>query len=69
MAQQTTTQGSASSQMWDPLEAFVREHIQRFIQPLLEEEITALLGRPNPRGVPRGMPPRACGMATASPGG
>jgi putative transposase len=32
--------------MWERLEGFVREHIQRFIQTLLEEEVTALLGRP-----------------------
>jgi putative transposase len=32
--------------MWERLEGFVREHIQRFIQALLEEEVTALLGRP-----------------------
>jgi putative transposase len=46
MEQQTTTQPSSSSQMWEQLEAFVREQIQRFIQALLEEEVTALLGRP-----------------------
>jgi hypothetical protein len=32
--------------MWESLEVFVREHIQRFIQTLLEEEVTALVGRP-----------------------
>jgi transposase-like protein len=32
--------------MWERLEVFVREHIQRFIQALLEEEVSALLGRP-----------------------
>lgn len=31
MEQKITTQGSASSPMWDRLEAFVREPIQRFI--------------------------------------
>jgi putative transposase len=46
MAQQTTTQSSASSQMWERLEVFVREQVQRFIQALLEEEVSALLGRP-----------------------
>ena len=46
MAQQTTPQGSASSHMWERLEAFAREQVQRFIQALLEEEITELLGRP-----------------------
>src|SRR5918997_2560046 len=43
--QKTTTQSSSSSQMWERLEVFVREQVQRFIQSLLEEEITALLGR------------------------
>lgn len=42
MQQQTTTRAVASSPMWDRLELFVREHIQRFIQALLEEEVTAL---------------------------
>jgi putative transposase len=46
MAQKTTTHVVSSSEMWERLEAFVREQIQRFIQALLEEEVTALLGRP-----------------------
>ena len=46
MEQKTTTLPSSSSQMWERLEAFVREQIQRFIQALLEEEVTALVGRP-----------------------
>jgi putative transposase len=46
MEQKTTSQLSSSSQMWEQLEAFVREQVQRFIQALLEEEVTALLGRP-----------------------
>jgi putative transposase len=45
MEQQTTSQASSSSQIWERLETFVREHVQRFIQALLEEEITELLGR------------------------
>jgi putative transposase len=45
MAQKTTTQSSSSSQMWERLEEFVREQVQRFIQALLEEEVSALLGR------------------------
>jgi putative transposase len=46
MEQKTTRQPSSSSQMWERLEAFVREQVQRLIQALLEEEVTALLGRP-----------------------
>jgi putative transposase len=45
MQQQTTTQPASSSQRWERLEAFVREQGQPFIQALLEEEITELLGR------------------------
>src|SRR4029453_9793665 len=63
MEQKTTTQSSSSSQMWERLEAFVREQVQRFIQALLEEEVSALLGRPKsarrvpvdgPRGIGNG---------------
>jgi putative transposase len=46
MDQKTTIDVGPSSDMWERLEGFVREHIQRFIQALLEEEVTALLGRP-----------------------
>lgn len=46
MAQKITPPVGSSSEMWERLEVFVREHIQRFIQTLLEEEVTALLGRP-----------------------
>jgi putative transposase len=46
MEQKTTVQTSPSSSMWERLEAFVREQVQQFIQALLEEEVTALLGRP-----------------------
>lgn len=46
MAQQNTAQHSSSSPIWEPLETFVREQVQRLIQALLEEEVTALLGRP-----------------------
>lgn len=46
MAQKTTTHAGSSSEMWERLEVFVREPIQRFIQALLEEEVTAVIGRP-----------------------
>jgi putative transposase len=45
MEQKTTTQTLSSSEIWERLEVFVREQVQRFIQALLEEEITTLLGR------------------------
>jgi putative transposase len=34
-----------TTEMWERLEVFVRGQVQRFIQALLEEEVTALLGR------------------------
>ena len=69
MAQKTTTQASSSSQKWERLEVFVREQVQRFIQALLDEEITALLGRAKSARRASWMPPWACAMAgdAASP--
>ena len=46
MEQKTRTHAVPSSHLWEQREGFVREPIQRFIQALLEEEVTALLGRP-----------------------
>jgi hypothetical protein len=46
MEQKTTTHVVSSSEMWERLEGCVREQIQRFIQALLAEEVTAVLGRP-----------------------
>lgn len=46
MKEQSTGVGAASScAWWDHLEDFVRGHIQRFIQSLVEEEVTERLGR------------------------
>lgn len=45
MGKQITPPSRPSSASWEDLEAFVRERIQGFIQDLLEEEVTALLGR------------------------
>src|SRR5262245_17876680 len=42
---QFTTPEPKASNTWEHLEDFVREHIQQFIQALLEEEVTGLLGR------------------------
>jgi hypothetical protein len=46
------------SSTWEQLEGFVREHVQHFIQALLEEEVTELLpavyaGAQYVNGVPR----------------
>ena len=76
MEQQTTTYVVPSSDIWERLEAFVREHIQWFIQALLEEEVTALLGRPKsarrtavdaPRGMRKGYgKPRRLSLTTGT---
>jgi len=36
---------STSSATWETLEAFARAQVQDFIQQLLEDEVTELLGR------------------------
>jgi putative transposase len=46
MAQKTTTPSSSSSQRWERVEACGREQVQRVIQALWEEEVSALWGRP-----------------------
>ena len=45
MEQKPTPQSSSSSQLWERLEEFVREPVQRFIQALWEAEVSALVGR------------------------
>jgi transposase-like protein len=60
MEQKTPTQPSASSELWERLETFVREQVQRLLQALLEEEVTALLGRP--KSARRGAVDTAPGM-------
>ena len=40
-----TTPEPKVSNTWERLEDFVREHVQGFIQTLLEEKVTELLGR------------------------
>ena len=45
MEKQTTTVRQASRIVWDNLEEWVRRKVQEFIQSLLEEEVTELLGR------------------------
>src|SRR6201988_5569052 len=42
---QPTTPEPKVSSTWERLEDLVREHVQRFIQTLLEEEVMELLGR------------------------
>ena len=45
MRKKSTTPEPKASSTWEHLEDFVREHVQQFIQALLEEEVTELLGR------------------------
>jgi transposase-like protein len=45
MKELTVSGPSASRVCWDNLEAFARQQIQTFLQRLLEEEVTLLLGR------------------------
>src|SRR5690349_23769982 len=42
---QSPTPAPKASSTWEHLEDFVREHVQQFVQALLEEEVTELLGR------------------------
>ena len=45
MQEQHTETDVSSRSPWERLEDFARAHVQRFIQALLEEEVTELLGR------------------------
>ncbi len=45
MRKRTTTGSQVSRVVWDNLEEWVRGKVQEFIQSLLEEEVTELLGR------------------------
>jgi putative transposase len=45
MVKQITKEGQPSIVIWDNLEEWVRRKVQEFIQSLLEEEVTELLGR------------------------
>ena len=45
MGKQTTEKPESSSKVWDYLEELVRIKVREFIQVLLEEEVTELLGR------------------------
>ena len=45
MDQQSTDTAVPSRKSWEHLEAWVREQVQRFVQTILEAEVTELLGR------------------------
>jgi putative transposase len=45
MRKQSTTEGHTSRIVWDNLEEWARRKVQEFVQSLLEEEVTELVGR------------------------
>jgi len=45
MRKQSTTEGNTSRIVWDNLEGWARRKVQEFVQSLLEEEVTELVGR------------------------
>ena len=45
MVEQSTAERFGSRGIWESLEEMARERIQQFVQALLEEEVTALVGR------------------------
>jgi putative transposase len=45
MVEQSTEERFGSRTIWESLEAMARERIQEFVQALLEEEVTSLVGR------------------------
>jgi putative transposase len=45
MKKQSTGKTDESSITWNNLEQWIRGHVQNFIQGVLEEEVTDLLGR------------------------
>jgi putative transposase len=64
MEELTVSDQSASKVCWDTLEVFARQQIQTFLQRLLEEEVTRLLGREksvrrDPEEAPPGTPETA----------
>lgn len=46
MVEQSTEERFGSRGIWESLEEMARERIQQFVQALLDEEVTALVGRP-----------------------
>ena len=62
--------GASSRPMWETLEGMVREKAQEFIQQIMEEEVTELLGREkSERRRVRWTRPRATATDMASRGG
>jgi hypothetical protein len=55
----------ANRPQWGTLEEFARDRIQSWLQDVLEEEVTELLGRASRNGVRWWMRPRDTATATA----
>ena len=53
MRKESTESRSESRPEWEQLEDWVRSQVQRLIQELLEEEVTAFLGRASRRSETR----------------
>ncbi len=66
MAQKDITSEQKGNSTWGHLEGFVRDHVQRFIQALLEEEVTELLGRAKSARREAVDAPEGIGMAMVS---
>ena len=62
-------QGASSRPMWETLEGMLREKAQEFIQQIMEEEVTELLGRRGQSAGVRWTRPRATATDMASRGG
>jgi putative transposase len=45
MEEKSTEEPFGSRTIWEQLEAMARQRIQEFVQSLLEEEVTELVGR------------------------
>jgi len=45
MQEKSTEEPFGSRTIWEQLEAMARQRIQEFVQSLLEEEVTELVGR------------------------
>ncbi len=69
MRKESTESRSESRPEWEQLEDWVRSHVQRLIQELLEEEVTAFLEGRSRRSDPTRTTIPAIGTDTAEPGG
>lgn len=69
MRKQSTRKTDDSSVTWHTLEEWIRGHVQQFIQEVLEQEVTDLLGGRSRVDAPGSMGQPATAMAMANRGG